>query len=446
MRFHLPAKKPFLVAILVMGLVHCKNSDRDFLFTPTQQAIIAELSNFPDLPDDVTNSYDTNSAAATLGQKFFFDKRFSGEIVAAIPGGVTGVAQYDEGKISCASCHDPSYGFADGSSIPNMSSFGAKWSGRNAPTVLNTSLNPNFFSWAGQRDSAWAMVSAPIESGAVHNYGRLSVANRICAIAGYKSEYEAIFGTITVCAAVTTAIGSCSTTAGSREYGKPGQSCYDSMSAADKTSVTRIYVNFMKSIAAYERLLVSKNSAFDRWASGDDSAMSAKAVRGLKLFLEQGNCIRCHNGPNFTDYKFHNLGVAQTNPYGSSNDKGRYDGISTVLSQEFNVNSVYSDSTSTGKLNGLSASSSDVGAFKTPTLRSVNLTPPYMHTGTLPGLWDVVRFYSFGGDGSNVPGSVDPIFTPRHLSDDEILELVSFLESLEGESLPTNLTTSPTLP
>ena len=168
-------------------------------------------------------------------------------------------------------------------------------------------------------------------------------------------------------------------------YGKPGQTCYDS--AAQKAAVDVIFANYSKAIAAYERLIVSKNSAFDQWAAGNENAMTVSQKRGLKIYINKGNCVRCHSGVNFSDGKFHNLGVPQVGGFSGSSDTGRASGITKLLDTAtdngyFNTASIYNDG-STNRVSGLAAASSDTGAFKTPTLRSINLTPPFFHMGHL---------------------------------------------------------------
>ena len=159
--------------------------------------------------------------------------------------------------------------------------------------------------------------------------------------------------------------------------------------------------NIAKAIAAFERTLISTNSPFDRFIGGDKSALSEAAQRGLELFQGKARCVLCHNGPNFTDNKFHNIGVPQTGPL--KEDVGRY----AVTKRE-----------------------SDRGAFKTPSLRSIALTAPYMHTGGFKTLEEVMEFYNKGGE--PVTGK-DAFMTALNLTDQEKKDLVEFMNSLTGE-------------
>ena len=156
-----------------------------------------------------------------------------------------------------------------------------------------------------------------------------------------------------------------------------------------------------QAIASFQRTLLSGNSPYDKFNSGkDSSALSAKAQKGLELFRGKALCFTCHSGANFADEKFHNLGVDWDSDHV---DLGRY----TVTKQP-----------------------KDMGAFKTPTLREVAHTAPYMHDGRFGTLKQVVEFYNRGGIANP---HKDPFMQPLKLSNQEIEDLVEFLHSLNGE-------------
>ena len=161
--------------------------------------------------------------------------------------------------------------------------------------------------------------------------------------------------------------------------------------------------NIAKAIATFERSVVSKNSAYDKYFAGDTQAMPPSAVKGMDLFFGKAKCVLCHNGPAFTDSGFHNIGVKQHGPL--KEDLGRYN----VSKDDF-----------------------DKGAFKTPGLRSVSQTAPYMHDGSKATLKDVLEFYNRGGD---VAENRSALITPLELSDQEVLDLIEFLKALDGEPL-----------
>ncbi|HXH28004.1 MAG TPA: cytochrome c peroxidase [Candidatus Polarisedimenticolia bacterium] len=167
-----------------------------------------------------------------------------------------------------------------------------------------------------------------------------------------------------------------------------------------------------QAIASYERTVVTGNAPYDRYQAGDKKAMSESAVRGMAIFndAERGNCVTCHAGFNFTDESYHNLGVGMDKPIP---DLGRY----VVTKQEF-----------------------DKGGFKTPTLRNITMTPPYMHDGSDATLQAVVDFYDRGGIKN--PWQSKEIH-PLNLSDQDKADLVAFLEALTGEVRGTE---RPTLP
>ena len=154
-----------------------------------------------------------------------------------------------------------------------------------------------------------------------------------------------------------------------------------------------------KALAAFQRTIVTKPAPFDRYLAGDKQAISAEAKRGLELFTGDAGCIRCHNGPLLSDGKFHRLGV-------SNLDKGR------------------------GKVTGKAA---DNYKFRTPSLRNIAETGPYMHDGSLETLDDVVFFY-FRGVSTNGPDGLPLDVEPLNdLSFSDIASMVAFLKSLTGE-------------
>ncbi|MEY4527783.1 MAG: Cytochrome c peroxidase [Nitrospirota bacterium] len=160
-------------------------------------------------------------------------------------------------------------------------------------------------------------------------------------------------------------------------------------------------------IAAYERTIISTDSPYDRFARGKTSAMNDAQRRGLELFRGKARCILCHNGSNFTDNGFHNTGVPQVGPM--TEDLGRY--YVTHLDR-------------------------DKGAFKTPTLRSVALTAPYMHDGAFKTLEEVIAFYNQGG-GQNA--NLSSLIKPLGLSDVDKADLAEFLRALTGVPLPVQI-------
>jgi len=161
-----------------------------------------------------------------------------------------------------------------------------------------------------------------------------------------------------------------------------------------------------RALASYVRTLRSGNAPIDRWRNGDMAALSPSARRGLSLFIGPANCVSCHVGANFTDEQFHNTGIAaRTARSVEAEDPGR--------------------ARVTGQVQ-------DAGAFKTPTLRDVSRTAPYMHDGSLATLEGVVAFYD-GGGGANP--NLDADIRPLHLTLEQRRDLVSFLDALSATPL-----------
>jgi len=155
-----------------------------------------------------------------------------------------------------------------------------------------------------------------------------------------------------------------------------------------------------RSLASFVRSLLSGDSPFDRFINGDRSALTMKQQEGLQLFRGKANCTACHVGPTFSDERFHNTGVAWRD--GRLSDEGRA---------------------------GVTGKPEDRGAFKTPTLREIARTAPYMHDGSLVTLADVVDFYDSGGN--NNPG-LDAELRPLRLTATEKSSLIAFLQTLNG--------------
>jgi cytochrome c peroxidase len=238
---------------------------------------------------------------------------------------------------------------------------------RNAPTVLNAAFGSLQF-WDGRAVSLEEQAAGPIANPIEMNLPHNECVKRL----NGDAEYVALFA---------------------RAFGE------------GRITMGKV----QRAIAAFERTVISGNSPFDRYMyGGDKSAMSEAAVRGLAIFMDRdrGNCTACHQvGPKsalFTDGQFHNVG-AGLSPEGELVDLGRYEQTKRE---------------------------SDKGAFKTPTLRNVALTAPYMHDGSLKTLRAVVDFYVGGGSSNPY---LDPQLRPLALTGKDREDLVAFLESLTGE-------------
>lgn len=283
----------------------------------------------------------TTPERVRLGRKLFFDPRLSAD-----------------GTVACASCHDPDRAFA--SAAPRAVGIKGHTSNRNAPSLLNRAYGKSFF-WDGRSKSLEEQALEPIVNPLEMGSSLSDVVARLDADVEYRAAFDAAY---------------------------PG-------------GVTA--ENVGRALAAFERVLLSGNSRVDRFQAGDFGALGESERIGLWLFESRGQCWRCHRGPNYTDEKFHNTGVAALQ---AEADAGR---------------------------RAATRDEADRGRFKTPSLRDVSRTAPYMHDGSLGTLREVVEYYNRGAGKSR---GLDPAIKPLGLSSEEIEHLVEFLKALEGSSKP----------
>jgi cytochrome c peroxidase len=390
------------------------------------------------VPADPSNMFADDVEAAKLGKLLYFDTRFSGPLgpynLPATNGSLGAAGEIN--KVACASCHDPDHGGTDHRSVPSATSLGVSYTTRNASSVINAAYSPWQF-WDGHKDSLWSQALAPPEGEAEDNSSRLAVVHHIAA--HYRDRYVAVFGPL----------ADLSDAARFPRTGKPGDVAYDGMHPDDQRTVNQIYANFGKAIAAYERRLVSAGfepSPFDRFLQGDEHAMEASAIRGERLFIGRAGCAECHTGPMLTDFGFHNVGTPQQGQYVPRLDDGRLSAIDEVKADPFNRAGAFSDSIARDHLDAIvprAALDAEqqralAGRFKTPSLRNVSRTAPYMHDGVYQNLWEVVNHYNFGGGTGTYAGDKDVAITPLLLSPDDLDDLVAFMRALEdGPALPT---------
>ena len=289
-------------------------------------------------------------ARVELGRALFFEPRLSGN-----------------GAMSCATCHNPSLGWSDG--LRTAVGWHGKVLGRATPTVVNTAYNTQFM-WDGRKKSLEDQALGPMKSPDEMNTDFKRTLARLQSLPQYGAMFEKAY---------------------------PGEGITEGTIA--------------KAIAAFERRVISRESPFDRWVAGDRRAITLSQWRGYKVFIDsnKGNCAVCHNGANFTDNRFHNVGLAQA----GEPDPGRFN-IEKVASMQ--------------------------GAFKTPTVRDIELTAPYFHDGSASTLRDVVEHYARGGDDRT---HLSPLMKPLRLSEQDKEDLVAFMKALTGRPVEV---TVPQLP
>jgi cytochrome c peroxidase len=362
------------------------------------------IDQLPAAPPDRSNAQERSPAAAALGKRLFFDARLSGN-----------------GKVSCASCHDPAKQFQDGLALSKGMGTGA----RRAMPLADSGRGPWLF-WDGRKDSLWSQALGPLEDANEHGGNRLAYARVVRE--HYRGEYEALFQAMPALDGLPANAG---------PYGTPAErTAWLQMSEAQRLAVTRVFANMGKALAAYERTLAHGPSRLDTYTTamlrGDPAAadlLTASEKRGLRLFIGKGDCMSCHNGPLLSDQHFHNTGVAPRDP--ARPDQGRAAAVAKVLADEFNCLGKFSDA-KPGQCQELEFIADRdpkmAGAFKTPGLRNVALRPPYMHAGQIATLDGVVRHYASAPKAAVGRTERKPVpFTEQEMAD-----LVNFLGTLSG--------------
>jgi cytochrome c peroxidase len=304
-----------------------------------------------------------------LGEKLFNDQRLS-----------------VDDSVSCATCHVPAKGFVDAKTV----SEGVKQQKgtRNSPTVLNALFNATQF-WDGRaatlEEQAKLPIVNPIEMGMKDGD---AVVAKVRAIPEYAEAFKKVFG---------------------REV------TYDDVGAA---------------IAAFERMQFSGNAPFDAFIQGDAKALDASAKRGWSLFNGKARCNSCHAGnavsPLFSDQKFHNIGIAA---HKQDFVKLAREAVVTVRTGDQKQIDELALETKFSELGRflVTKNENDIGTFKTPTLRNIGITAPYMHDGSLKTLWDVMDHYNKGGVSNPF---LDGGMQRLGLTEPEVDDLVAFMFTL----------------
>jgi cytochrome c peroxidase len=379
--FHMPGKWEFVFEVraagttdrLAHGFVLSEFSEEE------KRKILSHGPWPPKAGPDPSNRVSGKREAIAFGEKLFFEPRLSGT-----------------GSVLCATCHVPFRAFQDG----RPRGFGLEQVDRNTLSVINTRFY-RWYGWDGAHDSLWAQSVRPLLDAREMNASAAHVAGVVRKL--FSKEYQAAFARPV-----------------------PGD---------DET----VFVDVGKALAAFQETLVSARTPFDDFrdslAKGEPApAYPMEAQRGLKIFIGKGNCTVCHVGPHFTNGEFADTGVPFFAARGRV-DSGRYAGIQKLKASALNLLGRYNDdparSTAVGTRH-VELQHRNFGEFRVPGLRSVALTAPYMHNGSLASLRDVVKHYSELNE-ERLHSDGERILRPLKLSEAEIDDLVKFLESLSPQ-------------
>ena len=286
-----------------------------------------------------------------------------------------------------------------------------------------------WYYWDGRRDSQWAQAISPLEQDIEHGGTRVQYARLLAEDPAYRSAYEGLFGPLPDSNGLPASAGP--------RGSEAEQTAWVDLSPAVQSSVNEIFANVGKALAAYERQIMPGPAPFDDYVAalldgneaGMRSALSPEAEAGLRLFIGQGNCIQCHNGPLFTNNSFHSIGLPVDAAAGI--DQGRIAGVQQALADPFNCLGAYSDAAEDEcpELTFVKTEGTElIGSFKVPTLRNVAETAPYSHDGRFASLLAILAHYNAAPP--PLVGHSDLI--PLRLTSEELAQLAAFLESLTG--------------
>ena len=304
-----------------------------------------------------------------LGKLLFFDDRLSGDV-----------------GTSCASCHDPRQGWGDGNALSRGYAGTQHW--RNSQTLINSAYLAKLF-WAGESPSLEAQAHSAITGNVAGNGDPAMIEERLVQIPEYVRMFQAAFGQ---------------------------EPTYD---------------HVLKAIATFERTeLVANDSPFDEYLAGDKEALDEDAIKGLALFQGKAGCIQCHHGPQMSDENYPDLGVPDHPLFEQDPLRQitmRFKHYARGVGEE-----VYRNAHTDLGLYYTTKRDEDKGKFRTPPLRYIEYTAPYMHNGVFESLEEVIDFYDEGGgEGHNKSALLQPL----NLTEDEKWELLAFLESLSGDEV-----------
>lgn len=401
-----------LLSIVALVLPSPATCDEPF-FDEQERRRIFSLSPPSEPPVDQSNRFSNDDRAVVFGRKLFFDPRLS--------------LNKDQ---SCATCHREEHGWANDQMVSNEKE---KFP-RNVPTLWNNAFN-RWFHWDGGADSTWSQALRPIESPSEMGLDRLSLARRIVSTPDLLAGYEDVFGPVGLRAEELRSLPPAARPV-PEDSQNPLNIAWSKIPARTRVAINRSFSNVGKAIAAFERTLVSSPTRFDQFVerlrAGEKSQdLTESEIRGLEIFIGRGKCVFCHSGPNLSDGEFHDLGLAVN--LHSRVDPGRYGAVNRLLSDPFNQNGPFSDRREgVGPVRFLKLAGPQLAQFKTPTLRQLTQTAPYMHDGRFATLREVVLFYSKREKALPLEHASN-LIRPLLLNEREIEDLVAFLRALSAK-------------
>ena len=315
-----------------------------------------------------------------LGKILFYDNRLSGDA-----------------SISCADCHSDEFGWTDGADLCRGYAGTSHW--RNCQTLINSAYYGKLF-WDGASKSLEAQAVSAASGGVAGNGEKDMMEERLRQVPAYVEMFNEVFGTT-----------------------------WPNLADA------------WRAIAAYERTLIQTDTPFDRYMRGDETALSEEAIAGMALFEGKAQCVQCHDGALLTDEKYYNLGVPENPAFEDDASRQitfRYEQYAKGVSEE-----LYRTTKTDLGLYYVTKRTGDMGKFRTPILRYLLYSAPYMHNGAFYTLEEVVEFYNEGGGVDQINrnfgfGTKTDLIPALGLTQTEQRQLVAFLESTTGEEIRTD--------
>ena len=380
-------------------------------WTPDELATLESLSieRLPPPPPSPGNPVADDPRAVAFGHRLFFDPALG-----------------RTGAVACASCHRPEHNFRD--PLPRGEGIGR--TDRRTMSLVGAAWSPWLF-WDGRADSLWAQALEPLEDAREHGATRVEHVRAIAADPAHRADYEAVFG------ALPDLADPARFPARAGPRGAPEErAAWERMAPGDRRAVSGAFANLGRALEAWQRRLRPAASPFDDYvaalAEGDAARaaalLDADQVAGLRTFIGEGNCLHCHNGPLFTNNEFHNTSLFP--PDALPTDRGRVEGAKRVQADEFNCLGEHSGAAdgACGELRFIKDHGVElVGAFRTPSLRNVASSGPFMHTGEHATLAEVIEHYDRA-----TPTLISDELEPLGLSASEKRQLEAFLGALDG--------------